>query len=161
VVSAAEGEEEPCTATRAGHRYSARSRAFMTSAIGNRTDQPGVTAGIILYLTTAGLLGAAIIICFGVASFSFLYNDKEMLEGSGLGNRDVEVRPMRSDAFLYNAAPVAVETSSTMPPIPIPAQQRDQMFQEFESYHTKFDGDNQGPRENTPAENLRKSRKHD
>jgi hypothetical protein len=48
-----------------------------------------------------------------------------------------------------------------VPPIPIPAEQRGQMFQEFESYHTKLDGDNQGPHENTPAENLRKSRKHD
>jgi hypothetical protein len=122
--------------------------------------RPGATAGILLYLTTAGLVGAAIIICFGVASFSFLYNDKEMPEGSGLRNRDVEVRPTRSDAFLYNAAPVPVETSSTVPPIPIPAEQRGQMFQEFESYHTKLDGDNQGPHENTPAENLRKSRKH-
>ena len=123
--------------------------------------RPGATAGILLYLTTAGLVGAAIIICFGVASFSFLYNDKETPEGSGLRNRDVEVRPTRSDAFLYNAAPVAVEASSTVPPIPIPAEQRGQMFQEFESYHTKLDGDNQGPHKNTPAENLRKSRKHD
>jgi hypothetical protein len=53
----------------------------MTSAIGNRTDQTGVTAGILLDLTTAGLVGAAIIICFGVASFSFLYNDKACLSG--------------------------------------------------------------------------------
>jgi hypothetical protein len=56
-------------------------------------------ADMLLYLTSVALVGAAIIILFGIASFSFLYPEKEMLKGSGLHSQGLAVEPTSADVF--------------------------------------------------------------
>ena len=69
------------------------------STIENQTDKPGFAAGMLLYLTSVGLVGAAIITLFGIAAVSSLNTDSKTLKGSHLFNQAVTAKPMGSDVF--------------------------------------------------------------
>jgi hypothetical protein len=89
----------------------------------------GATVSRLLDLVSLGLVAAATIIIFGIASFSLLYTGEGMPRGSGIRDRGVEVKPVRSGVFPYTRAnrpplpaetelpgPAAEATLSTSPP---------------------------------------------
>ena len=84
------------------------------SILNHRIDNARLTEGVLLYLASVGLVAAAIIVLFSVASFSLLGTSKETLTGSRIDNntiKDVSI----GTVVLYpdsNAAPVSVQTKS-------------------------------------------------
>ena len=84
------------------------------SILNHRIDNARLTEGVLLYLASVGLVAAAIIVLFSVASFSLLGTSKETLRGSRIDNnpiKDVSI----GTVVLYpdsNAAPVSVQTKS-------------------------------------------------
>jgi hypothetical protein len=144
-----------------GIRGSARSRA--------RTEEPGLTLGALIYVVSVALVAAATTVSFGIASFSFL-DTRKMPRGDDIRDRRTELKPLPSDVVPRSdekAAPVPAEAkvssmvveetlrasaqqrpaafwTGTMPTRPLPAEQRDQVFREFEMYNSqkvKMDGD--------------------
>jgi hypothetical protein len=68
-----------------------------------------------MYLASAALVGLATIISFGIASFSFLYSNNEMLRGPGIDEWRAEINSMYSDVFLSiydRATPIPAEIRS-------------------------------------------------
>jgi len=99
------------------------------SAMPSRTEEPRATPSTLLDLVSLGLVAAATIIIFGIASFSLLYTSEGMPRGSAIRDRGVEVKPVRSGVFPYTHAnrpqlpaeaelpgPAAEATLSTSPP---------------------------------------------
>jgi len=79
----------------------------------NQTGSPGPSSGVLLYLTSIGFAGAAIIIFFGIALVSLLSADNELPKGSGWYNGGAAVKLTHSDVFPTrgDAAPVPAETT--------------------------------------------------
>jgi hypothetical protein len=80
--------------------------------LSDRIDNARLREGVLVYLALVGLVAAAIIVIFSVASFSLLGTSKETLTGSRIGsnpNEDVSI----GTAVFYpgsNTAPVPVQT---------------------------------------------------
>jgi hypothetical protein len=137
----------------------------------DRTEEPRLTLSALIHIVSLALVAAATIVSFGIASFSLLCAAKEMPGVSGIRDRRAELKPPLSDVVPYaheKAAPVPAETkvptaaveatlrssppegpaafrTGTTPTPPIPAEQRDQVFREFEIYNSqkvKMNGDN-------------------
>ena len=176
-----------------GDRALVHSLAFRTSSatiINSQSSKPRLTAAPLAYLLSVGLVGAATIICFGVASFSFDNTDGDVMKSSGLRDRSVAASLTPSDAFsaphdaaivlpstrlpyptealpaspmqsavtdkrspevsrvrvasepwsIFNERSAAKNTAlgQTVPMTSITAEQRDQLFREFEQYHTEL-----------------------
>jgi hypothetical protein len=130
---------------------------------GVRTEEPRLTLSALIYFVSVALVAAAVTVSFGIASFSFLDSTRKMPRGFGIGDRHAELKPVLSDvvastpeeavlvpaaakepstvveATLRSSAPeglAAVRTGTTPPP-PIAAEQRDQVFREFEMYNSQ------------------------
>jgi hypothetical protein len=82
------------------------------SAMPSRTEEPRATLST--HLVALGLVAATTIIIFGIASFSLLYTSEGMPRGSGIRDRGVEVKPVRSGVFPY--------THANRPPLPAEAE---------------------------------------
>jgi hypothetical protein len=82
------------------------------SAMPSRTEEPRATLST--HLVALGLVAAATIIIFGIASFSLLYTSEGVPRGSGIRDRGVEVKPVRSGVFPY--------THANRPPLPAEAE---------------------------------------
>jgi hypothetical protein len=72
-------------------------RSGEMSILSDHIDNARLTEGVLLYLASIGLVAAAVIVLFSVASFSLLGASKETLTGSRIDS---------------NAAPVPVQTKS-------------------------------------------------
>jgi hypothetical protein len=87
----------------------------MTSALAKakRPDGPRLGAGMLVYLASLGLIGAAIVICFAIAAFSSLYTDDEMQNrSSAVDQGEVNsIRPDLSSPTDGNVAPVKPDTT--------------------------------------------------
>jgi hypothetical protein len=78
-----------------------------------RTEEPRLTLSTFLGLIPFGLVAAATIVTFSVASFSFLYTSEGTSRVSRYGDRGFEAEPERSGGFPYihpNPPPVPKET---------------------------------------------------
>jgi hypothetical protein len=82
------------------------------SILSDRIDNARLTGGVLVYLASVGLVAAAIIVLFSVASFSLLGTSKETLTGSRIGNNPNEDVSIGSVVFYpgSNTAPVPVQT---------------------------------------------------
>ena len=82
------------------------------SILSDRIDNARLTEGVLVYLTSVGLVAAAIIVLFSVASFSLLGTSKETLTGSRIGNNPNEDVSIGTAVFYpgSNTAPVPVQT---------------------------------------------------
>jgi hypothetical protein len=84
--------------------------------------------GLLVYLTSVALVGAAIIIFYSIASFSILYTGKEMPKESGWRSRSVAAEPMRADVFPTRGDPepalpeTNLSSSAAVQTLPSPAQ---------------------------------------
>jgi hypothetical protein len=137
------------------------------TTMADRTEEQRLTLSALVYIVPLALVAAATIVSFGFASFSLLYTAKEMPGGSGIHHRRTEPKPALSGVVPHthgNTAPLPTETElpnpaadatlrpspiGTTPTRPIPAEQREQVFREFEMYSTqkvKTDGDNAASR---------------
>lgn len=138
-----------------GIRGSARSRP--------RTGEPRLTLSALIYVVSVALVAAATTVSFGIASFSFLDTTKQMPRGSRISDRRAEPKPVLSDVVSHNhenAAPFPAEAkvsstvveatlrasaqerpaafwTGTMLTRPIPAEQRERVFREFEMYNSQ------------------------
>jgi hypothetical protein len=121
----------------------------------DRTEEPRLTLGALIYVVFLALVAVATVVSFGIASFSLLYSAKEMPEGSAIRDRGAELKPALSRVIPYtpgNAVPVPAEKLptpasegtlrasgiGTTPTVPIPAEQREQIFREFERYNSQM-----------------------
>jgi hypothetical protein len=89
--------------------------AKLMSIVSDRIDKARIAEGVHLYLLSVGLVAAAIIVLFSVASFSLLGTGKEMLTASRIENSPIEDKFIGT-AVSYadsNAAPVPVQTKSS------------------------------------------------
>ena len=84
------------------------------SAMPSRTEEGRTPPSTLLDLVSLGLVAAATVIIFGIASFSLLYTSEGMPRGSGIRDRGVEVKPVRSGVFPY--------THANRPPLPAEAE---------------------------------------
>jgi hypothetical protein len=84
------------------------------SAMPSRTEEPRATLSTLLDLVSLGLVAAVTIIIFGIASFCLRYTSEGMPRGSGIRDRSVEVKPVRSGVFPY--------THANRPPLPAEAE---------------------------------------
>ena len=82
------------------------------SILSDRIDNARLTEGVLVYLTSVGLVAAAIIVLFSVASFSLLGTSKETLTGSRIGNNPNEDVSIATAVFYpgSNTEPVPVQT---------------------------------------------------
>jgi hypothetical protein len=82
------------------------------SILSDRIDNARLTEGVLVYLASVGLVAAAIIVVFSVASFSLLGTSKETLTGSRIGNNPNEDGSIATAVFYpgSNTAPVPVQT---------------------------------------------------
>jgi hypothetical protein len=82
------------------------------SILSDRIDNARLTKGVLVYLASVGLVAAAIIVLFSVASFSLLGTSKETLTGSRIGNNPNEDVSIATAVFYpgSNTAPVPVQT---------------------------------------------------
>ena len=82
------------------------------SILSDRIDNVRLTEGVLVYLTSVGLVAAAIIVLFSVASFSLLGTSKETLTGSRIGNNPNEDVSIATAVFYpgSNTAPGPVQT---------------------------------------------------
>jgi hypothetical protein len=82
------------------------------SILSDRIDNARLTEGVLVYLASVGLVAAAIIVLFSVASFSLLGTSKETLTGSRIGNNPNEDVSIATAVFYpgSNTAPVPVQT---------------------------------------------------
>jgi hypothetical protein len=82
------------------------------SILSDRIDNARLTEGVLVYLASVGLVAAAIIVLFSVASFSLLGTSKETLTGSRIGNNPNEDVSIGTAVFYpgSNTAPVPVQT---------------------------------------------------
>ena len=89
-------------------------RSGEMSILSDRIDNARLTEGVLLYLASVGLVAAAIIVLFSVASFSLLGTSKETLTGSRIDNNPIEDVSISTIVFYpdSNAAPVRVQTKS-------------------------------------------------
>ena len=80
--------------------------------LSDRIDNARLTEGVLVYLASVGLVAAAIIVLFSVASFSLLGTSKETLTGSRIGNNPNEDVSIGTAVFYpdSNTAPVPVQT---------------------------------------------------
>jgi len=83
-------------------------------AMPSRTEEGRTPLSTLLDLVSLGLAAAATVIIFGIASFSLLYTSEGMPRGSGIRDRGVEVKPVRSGVFPY--------THAYRPPLPAEAE---------------------------------------
>jgi hypothetical protein len=125
----------------------------------------------LIYVVSVALVAAATTVSFGIASFSFLDITRKMPRGSDIHEPRAELKPVLSDVVPYahdKTAPVPAEakvlstaveptlrasaperpasiSNGTTPSPSIAAEQRDQVFREFEMYNSqkvRMDGDN-------------------
>ena len=84
------------------------------SIVSDRIDNARLTEGVLLYLASVGLIAAAIIVLYSVASVSLLGTSKETLTGSRIDNNPIEDISIGTVVFYpdSNAAPVPVQTKS-------------------------------------------------
>jgi hypothetical protein len=84
------------------------------SILSDRIDNARLTEGVFLYLVSVGLVAAAIIVLFSVASFSLLGTSKEMLTEAHIDNNPVEDVSIGAVVSYRdgNAAPIPVQTKS-------------------------------------------------
>ena len=78
-----------------------------------RPEEMWLRPSTLLGLVSFGLVGAATILFFSIASFSFLYTSEGTPRDSGIRDRGFEVEPVLSDSFSYvhaNRPPVPRET---------------------------------------------------
>jgi hypothetical protein len=82
------------------------------SILSDRIDNARLTEGVLVYLASVGLVAAAIIVLFSVASFSLFGTSKETLTGSRIGNNPNEDVSIGTAVFYpgSNTAPVPVQT---------------------------------------------------
>ena len=82
------------------------------SILSDRIDNARLTEGVLVYLASVGLVAAAIIVLFSVASFSLLGTSKETLTGSRIGNNPNEDVSIGTAVFYpgSNTEPVPVQT---------------------------------------------------
>src|SRR2546421_8314196 len=73
-------------------------------AMPSRTEEGRTPLSTLLDLVSLGLVAAATIIIFGIASFALLCTSEGMPRGSGIRDRGVEVKPARSGIFPYTHA---------------------------------------------------------
>jgi hypothetical protein len=79
--------------------------------LSDRIDNPRLTEGVLLYLASVGLVAAAIIVLFSIASFSLLGTGKETLTGSRIDNNPIEDVSIGTAVFYgSNITPVPVPT---------------------------------------------------
>jgi hypothetical protein len=85
------------------------------SIVSDRIDKARLEEGVLLYLLSVGLVAAAIIVLFSVASLSLLDTSKEMLIGSRIEISPIEDKFMGTTVSYAdsNAAPVPVQTKSS------------------------------------------------
>ena len=99
------------------------------SAMAKRNEGSRPALSTLLDLVSAGLVAAATILIFSIASFSFLYTNEGLPRGSEIRDRGVEVKPEPSGVIPYSHAnrppgpaetelpgPAAEATLSTSPP---------------------------------------------
>src|SRR5438309_309817 len=87
-------------------------------AMPSRNEEGRTPLSTLLDLVSLGLVAAASIIIFGIASFALLYASDEMSRGSGIRDRGVEVKPAHSGVFPYTRAyppPLPGETELPCP----------------------------------------------
>jgi hypothetical protein len=84
------------------------------SILSDRIDNARLTEGVLLYLASVGLVAAAFIILFSVASFSLVGTSKVTPTGSRIDNNAIEDVSIGTVLFYRdsNAAPVPVQTKS-------------------------------------------------
>ena len=82
------------------------------SILSDRIDNARLTGGVLVYLGSVGLVAAAIIVLYSVASFSLLGTSKETLTGSRIGNNPNEDVSIGTAVFYpgSNTAPGPVQT---------------------------------------------------
>ena len=82
------------------------------SILSDRIDNARLTEGVLVYLASVGLVAAAIIVLFSVASFSLFGTSNETLTGSRIGNNPNEDISIGTAVFYpgSNTAPVPVQT---------------------------------------------------
>ena len=82
------------------------------SILSDRIDNARLTEGVLVYLASVGLVAAAIIVLFSVASFSLFGTSKETFTGSRIGNNPNEDVSIGTAVFYpgSNTAPVPVQT---------------------------------------------------
>jgi len=73
-------------------------------AMPSRNKEGRTPLSTLLDLVSLGLVAAASIIIFGIASFALLYTSEGMSRGSGIRDRGVEVKPSHSGVFPYTHA---------------------------------------------------------
>jgi hypothetical protein len=79
--------------------------------LSDRIDNPRLREGVLLYLASVGLVAAAIIVLFSIASFSLLGTTKETLTGSRIDNNPIEDVSIDTAVFYGgNITPVPVPT---------------------------------------------------
>jgi hypothetical protein len=97
-----------------------------TFAVTKRTNNSGA-AGTLLHLVFFGLVAVVTVISFGVASFSFLSNSRELLVSSGIGEAAIEFAYPHAAVVPYTkgdaapAAAVADPPSSVGANLPLPS----------------------------------------
>jgi hypothetical protein len=97
-----------------------------TFAMTKRTNKSS-TAGTLLHLVSFGLVAVVTVISFGFASFSFLYNSREMLVSSRIGEAAIEFAYPHAAVVPYTeghavpAAAVADSPSSVSANLPLPS----------------------------------------
>jgi hypothetical protein len=96
-----------------------------TFAMTKRTNKSGA-AGTLLHLVFFGLVAVVTVISFGFASFSLLYNSREMLVGSRIGEAAIEFAYPHAAVVPYTeghapAAAVADPPSSVGAHLPLPS----------------------------------------
>ncbi len=81
------------------------------SILSDRIDNARLTEGVLVYLASVGLVAAAIVVLFSVASFSLLGTSKETLTGSRIGNNPNEEVSIGTAVFYpgSNTAPGPVQ----------------------------------------------------
>jgi hypothetical protein len=98
----------------------------------NRDPRVRLAEGVLPYLVSVGLVAAATIILFSLASFSLLGTSKKKLIGSRIDNSPIEDKFIGLVSYIEsNAAPVPVQTKSpssseannlpSSPPVPPPS----------------------------------------
>jgi hypothetical protein len=128
-----------------------------------RTEEPRFTLSTLIYVVSVALVATVVTVSFGIASFSFLDPTRKIPRGSSIGDRRAELKPVLSDVIAYThkkAAPVPAAAkdpstvvdvtlrasapdgptafpTGTTPTLPIAAEQRDQVFREFEMYNSQ------------------------
>jgi hypothetical protein len=108
------------------------------SSSGSRSGGPLLTSGMLIHLASIGLVGAAIIICFGIASFSFLNTGGGTLENSTRLLAISEVRAASAGQWIVGEASATdASLDRTVLTVSVSGEKRDQLFHEFERYYTK------------------------